>query len=103
MKFEREEGFFLGAFVVNFGAMLISLGLFITVGIAITLPNPPAGKLALAGMGVGAVVPIAFYPTSRTFWSAIDLLMKPLEPAEVDEARRHAGASGDGVTEPAAP
>jgi uncharacterized protein (DUF983 family) len=86
MKFEREEGFFLGAFTVNFGVMLISLALFIVIGIAATLPDPPAGKLALLGMVVGVVVPTFFYPFSRTFWSAIDLIMKPLEPDEVRAA-----------------
>jgi hypothetical protein len=71
---------------VNFGVMLLSLGLFIAIAIAITLPDPPAGKLALAGALVGVAVPIFFYPMSRTFWSAIDLLMKPLAPAEVASA-----------------
>jgi hypothetical protein len=87
MCFEREEGFFLGAFTVNFGVMLLSLGLFIGIGIATTLPDPPPGKLALGGMIVGVVVPIFFYPMSRTFWSAIDLIMKPLEPQEVEAAK----------------
>ena len=90
MRFEREEGFFLGAFVVNFGVMLLTLALFIGVGVAITLPDPPPGKLALGGMAVGVVVPIVFYPMSRTFWSAIDLIMKPLEPEEVESASRAA-------------
>lgn len=86
MCFEREEGFFLGAFVVNFGVMLLSLALFIGVGVGMTLPDPPPGKLAIGGMLVGVVVPIFFYPTSRTFWSAIDLIMKPLEAQEIASA-----------------
>jgi hypothetical protein len=86
MCFEREEGFFLGAFTVNFGVMLLSLALFITIGIAATLPDPPPGKLAVGGMIVGVVVPTFFYPMSRTFWSAIDLIMKPLEPEEIRSA-----------------
>ena len=97
MCFEREEGFFLGAFVVNFGVMLITLAAFIGVGVAMTLPDPPPGKLALGGMVVGILVPIFFYPMSRTFWSAIDLIMKPLEPQEVASARENAPAT------PAAP
>ncbi|HUP87054.1 MAG TPA: DUF983 domain-containing protein [Acidimicrobiales bacterium] len=86
MCFEREEGFFLGAFVVNFGVMLLSLALFIVIGVASTMPDPPPGKLAAAGMLVGVLVPILFYPMSRTFWSAIDLIMKPLEPQEIESA-----------------
>ena len=86
MRFEREEGFFLGAYVVNFGAMILALAAFIAVGVAVTLPDPPPGKLALGGMVVGVVVPIFFYPMSRTIWSAIDLMMKPLEPQEIERA-----------------
>jgi hypothetical protein len=88
MRFEREEGFFLGAYVVNFAAMMISLALFIGVGVGLTLPNPSPGKLTAGGMLVGTLVPVVFYPFSKTIWSAIDLCMKPLEPHEVDSARR---------------
>ena len=93
MCFEREEGFFLGAFVVNFGVMLLALAAFIGVGVALTLPDPPPGKLALGGMIVGVLVPIFFYPMSRTFWSAIDLIMKPLEPQEIASASRATSAA----------
>ena len=86
MCFEREEGFFLGAFVVNFGVMLISLAAFIAIAVAVTLPDPDPVQLALLAAVVAVVVPILFYPMSRTLWSAIDLLMKPLEPAEIESA-----------------
>jgi hypothetical protein len=91
MKFEREEGFFLGAYVVNFGAMMLAIAAFIAVGVAMSLPDPDAGRLALGGIAVGVLVPIAFYPVSKTVWSAIDLLMKPLEPQEI-EAASHAAS-----------
>lgn len=96
MHFEREEGFFLGAFVVNFGVMLLTLAAFIAIGVAVTLPDPDPVKLAAGGIAVGVIVPIFFYPMSRTFWSAIDLIMKPLEPAEIAaaEARTSAPAGG---------
>jgi uncharacterized protein (DUF983 family) len=95
MCFEREEGFFLGAFVVNFGVMLISIAAFIGIGVALTLPDPDPVKLALIGAVVGVLVPIFFYPMSRTFWSAIDLMMKPLEPQEIDSANEHRGGATD--------
>lgn len=94
LRFEREEGFFLGAFVVNFGVMLITMAAFIAIAVAVTLPDPDPVKLALGGVAVGVVVPIFFYPMSRTFWSAIDLIMKPLEPAEVAEAVARTAAGG---------
>lgn len=87
MRFERDEGYFLGAFVVNFGLVLILLAAFIFVGVAVTLPDPPTVPLAVFGVLLSVVVPIAFYPFSRTFWSAIDLWLTPLESHEVDAAR----------------
>lgn len=92
MCFEREDGFFLGAYVVNFGVMMISLAAFIAVGIALTLPDPPTVELTLGGMAIGIIVPVLFYPFSRTFWSAIDLWMKPLEPSEIASAKASAGS-----------
>ncbi len=97
MAFEREEGFFLGAFVVNFGLVLVLLAAYIAVGIWLTLPDPPAGRLAAGGMVLATLVPVGFYPFSRTFWSAIDLWMKPLEAEEV-AAAEHARTA---VTTPA--
>jgi uncharacterized protein (DUF983 family) len=88
MCFEREEGFFLGAFVVNLGVMLLALAAAIAVGVAVTLPDPPPGKLAAGAMVVGVLVPILFYPMSKTVWSAVDVAMHPLEPDEVESARR---------------
>jgi uncharacterized protein (DUF983 family) len=93
MCFEREEGFFLGAFVMNFAVMLLAVAGFIAIGVAVTLPDPDPVKLALIGAVVGVLVPILFYPMSRTSWSAIDLMMKPLEPQEVQSAEEAVSSS----------
>jgi hypothetical protein len=37
------------------------------------------------------VVPIVFYPFSYTIWAAVDLAMRPLDPAEQADAAAHAG------------
>ncbi len=92
VKFEREEGYFLGAFVVNFGVVLILLGIFIGVSMAITLPDPPVGALSLAGVALCVVVAIGFYPSSKTVWSAFDLWMRWLDPDE--EAAAAAARTG---------
>ena len=85
-RFEREEGFFLGAFVVNFGMMLVALAAFIAVTVVLTLPDPPIGLLATAGAVFMVVWPVLTYPFSKTVWAAIHLVMEPLEPYEVAEA-----------------
>jgi hypothetical protein len=46
-------------------------------------------------VATAVVVPLAFYPVSKTLWSAIDLAMRPLEPDDdvdprwIPPAKRH--------------
>lgn len=81
----REEGHWLGALgintVVTFGSLLLTL----LVVFAATWSNRRGAPVFIAGFTVAATVPIVFFGPSQTLWSAIDLLMRPLEPAdEVD-------------------
>ena len=49
-----------------------------------------------AGLAGAVLIPVAFFPFSRTIWSAIDLFMRPLEAEEAaaaDEARGVADTS----------
>jgi uncharacterized protein (DUF983 family) len=80
-EFEREEGFFLGAFVINVAVTEGFMLVCIVLGVALTLPNPPVGLLIVLGLITSVVVPIVSYPFSKTVWSAIDLAMHPLEDA----------------------
>ncbi|MDQ1403517.1 MAG: hypothetical protein QOG03_1833 [Actinomycetota bacterium] len=80
-KFEREEGFFLGAFVINFavteGLIGLVLGAFILTENA--NPNPPIGPVISFGLIAAVIAPILFYPFSKTIWLAIDLIAHPTE------------------------
>jgi len=77
-RFEREEGFFLGALVVNFG---VTEGLLLVVAIVPFIALHAAGRspdtatFVAAALAAAVVGPIAFYPFSRTTWAAIDLVM----------------------------
>ena len=82
LRFERDAGFFLGAYVVNFGLVLVLLAAWILVGVIATQPDPPVVALSLIGMVGSAAVAIFFYPMSKTSWSAIDLIMTPLRDEE---------------------
>lgn len=75
-RFEREEGFFLGAYVVNLVVTQIALVVTIVVSFVLTVPDPPVARLAAIGVAVGVTVPIVFYPFSKTVWTAIDLAMQ---------------------------
>lgn len=78
-RFEREAGFFLGALVINFA---------VTAGLLAGLMGVMIGILASGGDTSGVIpivaiaavetvlVPVFFYPFSKTTWSAIDLALR---------------------------
>src|SRR5436305_8974336 len=71
--FEREEGFFLGAYVINLaiaqGAVIV---LAVVPAIVLLARNPDTSIVPIVVGGIlGAIlVPIAFYPFSKTIWTA---------------------------------
>lgn len=97
-RFEREPGFFVGAYLINFAVAEGFLFVLMMFYIFWKNTHPDAGVVVPIIVGtVGAVVlPIAFYPFSRTVWSAIDLAMTPLEVAEIV-------AAADAVADPEPP
>ena len=88
--FEREEGFFLGAYVIN---LAIAQGLVILLAVVpliARLAGDPDASIApfIVGGIVGAVVaPIAFYPWSKTIWTAFDLMLRPVSVEEPSDKR----------------
>jgi hypothetical protein len=76
--FEREEGFFLGAFVINFAVTQLALGIVLAVLIALEASGgAPLDVIVAAAVAVAVLVPVVFYPFSKTIWSGIDLFMHP--------------------------
>lgn len=76
--FAREEGFFLGSLVINFGLTVAMLA--IVMGVLISVLAHGGSSRAIAVVAVVAiietiVVPVLFYPSSKTTWAAIDLAM----------------------------
>jgi len=89
-KFEREEGFFLGAYTVN---LAIAEGLLLVVAIVPLIvlldsnPDMSIWPILILGLVAAVLAPLAFYPFSRTIWSAIDLVLRP--PDRTEPADRH--------------
>lgn len=85
-RFERDQGYWLGAVIVN---TAVTFGLFIAIGlaiIAITWPVVPWNVLLIVTLVFNGLFPILFYPLSKTIWVALDLAVRPLEPSEVAAA-----------------
>ena len=80
LNLERIEGHWIGALgmntIVTFGAVLVA----VVVAFALTYPDGPVAPALASIVAIAVVVPLAFYPVSKTLWSAIDLAMRPLEP-----------------------
>lgn len=88
--FEREEGFFLGAYVVNL-AVAEGLVLLLAVVPCIILfanyPDVSVVPVILAGVAAAIVGPLVFYPFSKTVWTAIDLILRPVDAWEPTDKR----------------
>jgi uncharacterized protein (DUF983 family) len=87
-RFEREEGFFLGAYVIN---LAISELAVVAVVVALIVKEANGGQVDLVpwiswAIGLQLVLPILAYPFSKTIWAAFDLIMRPLDPAEEAES-----------------
>ncbi len=78
-RFEREDGHWVGSLgfntVISFGALLLT----IVIGVVMTAPDIAVVPLTVAAVAVAVFTPLAMFPFSRTLWSAVDLMMRPLE------------------------
>lgn len=79
-RFERIEGHWLGALgmntIVSFAAVVVA----VIAAFALTYSDESPTIAIVAIVATAVIVPLAFYPVSKTLWSAIDLAMRPLEP-----------------------
>ncbi len=80
LRFEEEQGGFLGAMTINyaiaFGAWIAALtGVLVT-----TVPDVPVPGLLVMSVVVLGVVPVWFYPRSKTIWAAIEWLAHRTDP-----------------------
>lgn len=78
LRFQRVPGQWLGSWFLNVCVAQAAVVLVLVVGVAVTYPSTPVVPLAVADAAVALVVPFAFFPFSRTIWTAIDLAMRPL-------------------------
>ncbi len=95
MRFEREEGFFLGVYFFNITITQMVLMVYVAVAFAVTLPDAPLGPILVGAAALAVLVPLLCYPASRTLWAAVHLGMQPLEPAEQAEAAAFRFERGD--------
>jgi uncharacterized protein (DUF983 family) len=88
LAFDRgEPDHWLGAFAINWVAGEGIAAVVAIVVLAVWWPNVVPGMLV--GIALALLMPLLFFPFSRTIWLAFDLHFRPVEP-------------GDGSTSPPA-
>lgn len=91
-QFERESGYWVGAITINMVvAEATFFGVFLAV-VLLTMPGVDWGPLLLVAFGTNAVVPVLFYPFSKTVWMAVDLYFHPYKKEEEEIDLRERGS-----------
>lgn len=80
LKFQKEEGGYLGAITINYGVTIGAWLVLMVVVLVATVPRVPVGPLLAASAFVVVAIPIAFYPTSKAIWAAIEYLVLRSDP-----------------------
>lgn len=86
MRFEREEGFFLGVYFMNITFTQLAVVAWVAGAFALTLPDAPMVAIATGAVVIAVAVPVLFHPLAQTLWAGVHLVLAPLEPAEEAEA-----------------
>jgi uncharacterized protein (DUF983 family) len=96
-KFAREEGFWTGVYLVNYGltAVLLVIMLFGIIVLYSSSEDASTVPYYVIGATIAIGFPLWFYPRAATTWAALDLLMRPLEPTEEAEAATYAASERD--------
>jgi uncharacterized protein (DUF983 family) len=99
LRLEREEGGFLGAMVLSYVVTAAAWLALLVVWLIVDLPDLHVASLTVASIAVAAVVPLVFWPFSKTIWASADYLIYRSTP---DYGSREAAdrASGNGGSRP---
>ena len=73
LRYEREQGFFVGAIYINY-AVTVAVAVGVVLGLDWTVGLTLAQQLAI-GVGLGVVVPLAFFRHARSLWLVMNYLV----------------------------
>lgn len=92
-RFERDPGYWLGAMIIN-TAVVIGVFLVGFVGIAwLTWPDVPWTGILIGTITANLLIPLLFFPFSKTLFVALDLAVRPVTPGEAQAAEGRLGLS----------
>ena len=74
-RFEREEGYWTGAMIVNIAVCELWFAILFVTAIVATLPDIAWLPLLGVALVTNGILPVAFYPWSKTIWMALDVYL----------------------------
>ena len=80
--FERQEGHFIGAVGLNTVITAAALMASIIVGLVLSSPDLAVVPVLVVALSIAIFLPVIIHPLCRMLWTAIHLMMQPLEPGE---------------------
>lgn len=75
--FYREEGYWTGAMIMNIAACEVWFFLLFIGTLVASWPDIAWGPILIIALVTNGLLPILFYPHSKTLWMAIDLHFHP--------------------------
>jgi uncharacterized protein (DUF983 family) len=75
--YAREEGYWVMAIIVNTAVTEAIFAIALVIGLLLTAPDVAWQPLLAIGIATNVIVPLFFYPYSKTLWAAADLFMHP--------------------------
>ena len=79
---QGEEGYYVGALIVNMAVCLASFFAVFAGGLLLTWPDVPWTVLTYVCIAAMVIVPVWFYPRSKTVWIWLDLRIHPYDAGE---------------------
>jgi hypothetical protein len=88
IRFEREPGYWVGAVILNTAAIFATFLIVFGTLVVVTYPDVPWGLVLTLTLVANLVVPLVFYPISKTLWAGLEMSWHPLETDEVAAAAK---------------
>jgi uncharacterized protein (DUF983 family) len=100
LQLEREEGGFLGAMVVSYTVTAAVWLALLVAWLIVDLPDLHVAALTIASIALAGLVPLLFWPFSKTIWASVDHLVDRSTPdyPSREAAGRAAGNGGGAPT-----
>ena len=80
LRWENEEGGFLGAMMINYSVATGAWVAMLVVVLIFTVPDVPVALLLILSTVVLVAMPLWFYPRAKMLWAAVEFMVLRSQP-----------------------